>query len=831
MADEVQDRQQQPKRAKRKRLGIAVGVTVALILALVVPPLVNLNHFQTRVAHLMAASLGRPVRLSRVGVRLLPRPALVLTDLTVEEDPAYGAEPVLHANTVVAPIRILSLWRGKLELARINVDEASVNLVRTADGRWNLDALLGRAAQAGAESGVVLRSHLPYLRATNSRINVKVGAEKLPFSLTDTNLSLWQDQPGQWRLELKGAPSRTDLALNQGDTGIVELSATAKSGAQLRQMPIKLDLEWRNAQIGQLTRLLIGRDPGWRGDLRGELHVEGTADAAQVKTRLRAAGVHRAEFAPASPLDFDANCGFVYHYSAHTVEKLSCESPLGSGRVKLTGELPGNAPAQLTAELDKIPVDAGLNVLRTLRNNIPVGLEAAGTVSGRIAYAEPAAELTADPAAARQIKAKKPEPAIVSPLSGSLIVEGFQLSGAGLNQPLKADKIVLAAAQGRPVAVAGTATFDLGAPTPLEASFRLGVHGFQVGLHGAASVARTRELAHASGLKGATLLDALAGDPLTADLTAAEPWMPADETGAALDDSLFGTLVLRNANWKSDALVNHVQIAQATLHLGGGQLRWDPIAFTYGPLKGTATVSLPVDCQDCAPHVEAQFAELDAETAQAALLGAHTKGTLLSELIDKFHPAAQIVWPHVDAVLKADAFKLGPTTLHKVNLNLAINATGAEISAFDGELLGGHLHLTGSVKAGDKPAYDLKGSVEQLNPAAMGQLLGERWSGGQLDLSGNLTVAGYSADDLASSAKGALHLDWKKGAAAGTGVPPALARFERWTAQAAIGSGSIVLRQNDVTARSQKSAVEGSVSLTLPAKASFVLPAEAHAKR
>jgi uncharacterized protein involved in outer membrane biogenesis len=74
-----------------------------------------------------------------------------LTDLTVEEDPAYGAEPVLHANTVAASIRLLSLWRGRLEIDTISVDEASLNVVRTGPGQWNLDSLL-RTATAQDQS-------------------------------------------------------------------------------------------------------------------------------------------------------------------------------------------------------------------------------------------------------------------------------------------------------------------------------------------------------------------------------------------------------------------------------------------------------------------------------------------------------------------------------------------------------------------------------------------------------------------------------------------------------------------------------------------------------
>jgi len=80
---------------------------------------------------------------------------------------------------------------------------------------------------------------------------------------------------------------------------------------------------------------VIGADPGWRGALTGELHLDGTADSAQVKTRLTATGVHRAEFSPAAPMDFDANCGFTYHYPSRAVEKLVCDSPLGDGHIRL----------------------------------------------------------------------------------------------------------------------------------------------------------------------------------------------------------------------------------------------------------------------------------------------------------------------------------------------------------------------------------------------------------------------------------------------------------------------------------------------------------------
>ena len=151
MTEEIEGRQK-----KRWKLWIALAAVVVLLAVVIVPSQVSVSRYKSRITQLLSASLGRPVRLSSVELRLLPRPGFVLTDLTVEEDPAYGAEPVVHANTVTASIRLGSLWRGRLEIGRISVDEASLNLVRTPAGHWNLDSLFRTAAGRGV-AGHVLR--------------------------------------------------------------------------------------------------------------------------------------------------------------------------------------------------------------------------------------------------------------------------------------------------------------------------------------------------------------------------------------------------------------------------------------------------------------------------------------------------------------------------------------------------------------------------------------------------------------------------------------------------------------------------------------------------
>ena len=226
---------------KRWRLWLALTALVVLLAVVLVPPMVSINRYKNDITHLVSESLGRPVRLSSVELRLIPRPGFVLTDLTVDEDPAYGAEPVLRANAVKASIRLFSLWRGRLEISRISVDEASLNLVRTAEGRWNLESLFrtaagkvqnAEAAQANPNRRV---NPFPYIEATNSRHQLQEGVEKLPFSLLNTDLSFWQEQPGEWRIRVRGQPARTDVNLDLADTGVVRLEASIHRAAELRQ--------------------------------------------------------------------------------------------------------------------------------------------------------------------------------------------------------------------------------------------------------------------------------------------------------------------------------------------------------------------------------------------------------------------------------------------------------------------------------------------------------------------------------------------------------------------------------------------------------------------
>jgi hypothetical protein len=424
----------------------------------------------------------------------------------------------------------------------------------------------------------------PYLEATNSRVNLKRGFEKSPYSLLSTQLSFWQESPGIWRLRLRGQPARTDMEISAADTGELRAEATLQTlpGHELRQMPIKLQAEWREAQLGQLTRLLLGSDEGWRGDLTADLDVQGTADAAQTRARLRATGVRRAEFAPAVPLDFDINCSLLYQHSEKALHNVGCDTAIGDGKLHLKADLPANSGhPQAELAVDALPLQAGLDMLRSLRSGFAPGVTAEGKVSGMLSLAPP------PPAVPAHSHPRKPASSQAEPtgtaLQGSLTVTGGVLRGGSLAQSLTLPKIVLTPSQvpdpahanppvptltskftvalgafpattassARPAASAQSETAASKAnsnaaqepppPTPstapasatriqeLTVRLVLAATGYQSTFAGTAAPARLRELAYAFGVPHSSAADSVSSGTADLDLTASGPWIPSPD--------------------------------------------------------------------------------------------------------------------------------------------------------------------------------------------------------------------------------------------------------------------------------------------------------------
>src|SRR5437879_4773908 len=327
------------KRGKR----VAVALTALLLLAVVVPPFVNANRFRARLAQSVSGSIGRPVNMGNVKIRLLPLPGFEIENFVISDDPAYSAEPMLRAETVVARLRLASLWRGKLEIARLSFNYPSLNLVRNADGRWNIEGLLQHASTVSAaptaKKQAEARPRFPYIEADSGRINFKILQDKKAHVLMDADFALWLESENQWNMRLEARPTRTDA--NLGDTGTLRVEGSFVRADKIEQTPVKLRIDLEKSQLGQLTTLIYGRDRGWRGDVTISAQLQGTPQDFTTSATARIDDFRRYDIASDDSVRIIANCEA--KLSAHpeandpTQNFFACNLPVGDGSVRLKG--------------------------------------------------------------------------------------------------------------------------------------------------------------------------------------------------------------------------------------------------------------------------------------------------------------------------------------------------------------------------------------------------------------------------------------------------------------------------------------------------------------
>ncbi len=272
--------------AALSRKKVVIALLFALAIGIFLPPRINGRRFSKQLASTLSAALGREVRIGQVAFRLFPRPGFDLYDFRVMDDPAFSAEPLLQCGEVAADLRLTSLWQGRLEIANLSLKNNDVappglNLVYV-NGHWNLESLLLRAGQVPtaptSKPRAEQRPRFPYIEASAGRINLKIGPEKKPYALTNTDFAFWLPQEDRWHFRLEGHPMRTDM--NLSDTGIIRVEGDLKRSQDLHDLPVKVQAQWQKAQLGQISTLIFGQDKGWRGAL--ELNAQLTGSPADL---------------------------------------------------------------------------------------------------------------------------------------------------------------------------------------------------------------------------------------------------------------------------------------------------------------------------------------------------------------------------------------------------------------------------------------------------------------------------------------------------------------------------------------------------------------------
>jgi hypothetical protein len=374
-------------RYSRKK--IAAVVLVVLALCIFLPPNINGARFSKRLASSLSAALGREVKIGSVKYRLFPRPGFDIYDFQVMDDPAFSAEPLLLCGKVTADMRLTSLWEGRLEIANLKLtDDAappSLNLVYAHD-HWNLETLLLRVEQVPtaptAKRSAEQRSRFPYIQASSGRINLKVGPEKKPYALTNTDFAFWLATEDTWHIRLEGHPVRTDMNLN--DTGTVLLEGDVQRSATLRDMPVKLQASWKKAQLGQFSSLVAGQDKGWRGALDVDAQIAGPLADLRINATADLNDFRRFDISRNAMPQVRTRCLGDY---TKGILGLKCDTPFGTGGLLATAHFaPSAQNYDLSLVANRVPLSLLATLARQIRRSFPDDFTASGDLNAAFGF-------------------------------------------------------------------------------------------------------------------------------------------------------------------------------------------------------------------------------------------------------------------------------------------------------------------------------------------------------------------------------------------------------------------------------------------------------------
>ncbi len=737
---------------------LALALVVLIVLGVVVPPFVNVGRYKVRIADAMSRALERPVTFDKISLRLLPQPGFDFENLVVGDDPSYSAEPMLRAEEVTAYLRMASLWRGRLEIARLQLNYPSLNLVRRGEGEWNLESLLYRASQTPVAPTTAktpeARPRFPYIEATNGRINFKYGLEKKVFALTDAKFALWSPGQDEWRMRLQAKPVRTDTVI--ADSGLLQAEGSFHRAQYLRDTRLDIEASLERSQLGQLTRLIWGRDRGWRGALKLNLRMSGTPADLKFQGDAAVDDFRRYDIMRGEAIRLQTRCTGTFSSVRHSVEDVNCTLPAGRGAVTLTGALSDwrQGSFDFSTKTENVPMDWAMTLARHVKRDIPDDLTAAGVLNSSF-----------------ELQSESGGPAV---LKGNGETEGFALRSSLLDGDLKIGRVSLLAgssvATAPPHGKAPGRTADskvelqvlpfpvsLGMPTPAAVFGSFTPENYNLGIQGDVDISRLLQLARAMGVavprfqfKGSAKLNASIGGQ----------WKGFEQPQTS------GTMQAKNVTAEIPGVNGPVKVSSADIVFGENSVLLRKLVASAGLMNVSGTAQFPRHCesdQSCGSQLDVQFEELDLSKLNV-LLNPKLKQRPWYKFFGSNEEKSVLASWQASGTIGVKKLELKGVTATKVSTQFSLNKGQLSLKNLQAELFGGKQTGQWDVDfTGNSPQYAGSGTLTNAAVVQLAALTKDAWGTGQLSGSYEVQMAGLTDVHLMQSLKGKGEFTWRNG--------------------------------------------------------------------
>jgi AsmA protein len=216
---------------------IGIVVVVLLLIAVILPHLIDVNHFKPTIESQVSDALGRKVEIGDITLSIFSG-GVSVDNVVISDDPTFSPSPFLQAKEVKVGVALLPLIFSKtLEVSSFTVTDPQVSLLRSPSGVWNFSSMgAGGAKKKSASPSAPANFSVEKLAITNGTIvvgttgshqktqtyqNVDLEASDLSYT-TQFPFKFSAKTPGDGSVKLDGKAGPIDAT----DAALTPLDAT-----------------------------------------------------------------------------------------------------------------------------------------------------------------------------------------------------------------------------------------------------------------------------------------------------------------------------------------------------------------------------------------------------------------------------------------------------------------------------------------------------------------------------------------------------------------------------------------------------------------------------
>jgi len=193
---------------------VVIGFVVVLLVvaAVVLPMVVDPNDYKEKISASVLKDTGRELTIGgEIQWTVFPSLGLGLSDVTLGNRSGFGDQPMMDIGEAGASVKLMPLFKRKLEVGELKLSDVAINLIRKADGQTNWQDFTSARSKAkttsSGEGGGFDRFVISGIQISNANVTFNDADEitelkKFELKASDIELGRPFDLKGGFSLNL-----------------------------------------------------------------------------------------------------------------------------------------------------------------------------------------------------------------------------------------------------------------------------------------------------------------------------------------------------------------------------------------------------------------------------------------------------------------------------------------------------------------------------------------------------------------------------------------------------------------------------------------------------